>query len=264
MRRFAHYDYWSDKVRKSILLDAKADLLVYGMGERPVLEIAARLKAGVPVNEIRDVRGTAYLVGQNEAKELKTVTTQALRKVPPTLTLPLEGGGEGGGEQLLKTTGDAVIISSFEEAACDRFKFSDATRMIHEEANPYCARTLIQFSDTRAVVQNPPSLPLTTEEMDRIYGLPYLKKQHPSYKEPVPAFETVKTSIVIHRGCFGGCAFCSLGLHQSKFIQHRSAASVLKEARNLIEDKSSAGLISDLGAPSNMYHMGEGQRSAKM
>ena len=224
MRRFAHYDYWSDKVRKSVLLDAKADLLVYGMGERPVLEIAARLKAGVPVREIRNVRGTAYLVGQGEAKELNMA--------------------------------NAATLPSFEEVACDRFKFSDATRMIHEEANPYCAGPLIQFSDTRAVVQNPPSLPLTTDEMDRIYGLPYLKKQHPSYTEPVPALETVKTSIVIHRGCFGGCAFCSLGLHQGKFIQSRSRASVLKEAGKLIAEKSSAGLISDLGAPSaNMYRM---------
>ena len=224
MRRFAHYDYWSDKVRKSILLDAKADLLVYGMGEGPVLEIAARLKSGIPTREIRNVRGTAYLIGQTEAKELKTE--------------------------------NAVKIPSFEEAACDRFKFSEATRIIHEEANPYCAKTLIQFSDTRAVVQNPPSLPIPTEEMDRIYGLPYLKKQHPSYTEPVPALETVINSIVIHRGCFGGCAFCSLGLHQGKFIQSRGPGSVLKEARKLIEGKSSAGLISDLGAPSaNMYHM---------
>ena len=224
MRRFAHYDYWSDKVRKSVLLDAKADLLVYGMGERPVLEIAARLISGIPAREIRDVRGTAYLIGQKEAKELKTE--------------------------------NAAIIPSFEESACDRFKFSEATRIIHEEANPYCAKTLIQFSDTRAVVQNPPSLPIPTEEMDRIYGLPYLKKQHPYYTQPVPALETVKNSIVIHRGCFGGCAFCSLGLHQGKFIQSRGPGSVLKEAWKLIEEKSSAGLISDLGAPSaNMYHM---------
>ncbi|MEI7482994.1 MAG: YgiQ family radical SAM protein, partial [Elusimicrobiota bacterium] len=140
MRRFAHYDYWSDKVRKSVLLDAKADLLVYGMGERPVLEIAALLKTGTPARNIRGIRGTAYILGQNEARELD-----------------LE---------------NSAVIPSFEEAACDRFKFSIATRMIHEEANPYCARTLIQFSDTRAIIQNPPSLPLSTEELDRIYGLP--------------------------------------------------------------------------------------------
>ena len=225
MRRFAHYDYWSDKVRKSVLLDSKADLLVYGMGEAPVLEIAARLRAGTPAGEIRNVRGTAYILGQTEAK-----------------TLSLE---------------NSAVIPSFEEVACDRFKFSNATRMIHEEANPYCARTLIQFSDTRAVVQNPPALPLSTEELDRIYGLPYLKKQHPHYKEPIPAFETVKDSIVIHRGCFGGCAFCSLGLHQGKFIQSRSCGSVVSEAAKLVAEKNSTRFISDLGAPSaNMYAMG--------
>jgi len=225
MRRFAHYDYWSDKVRKSVLLDAKADLLVYGMGESPVIEIAALLKTGTPVKEIRNVRGTSYVLGQKEAKELKPES--------------------------------ALVIPSFEEVSSDRFKFSNATRMIHEEANPWCAKTLVQFSDTRAVVQNPPSFPLAMGEMDRIYGLPFLKKQHPSYKEPIPAFETVKDSVVIHRGCFGGCAFCSLGLHQGKFIQSRGRGSILKEAEKLINEKDSTRLISDLGAPSaNMYRMG--------
>jgi len=224
MRRFAHYDYWSDKVRKSILLDAKADLLIYGMGEKPVLEVAGLLKNGAPVKEIRGVRGTAYPVGQNEANALK---------------FP-----------------DAAVLPSFETAAGDRVKFSIATRMMHEEANPYCARPLIQFSDTRAVIQNPPSLPLTTEEMDRIYGLPYTRERHPSYREPVPALETVKNSVIIHRGCFGGCAFCSLGLHQGKFIQSRSAGSVLGEAGRLAGEPGFAGFISDLGAPSaNMYRM---------
>jgi uncharacterized radical SAM protein YgiQ len=224
MRRFAHYDYWSDKVRKSVLLDAKADLLVYGMGEKPVLEIAALLKAGTPAAGIRSVRGTAYAVGQTEANALK---------------FP-----------------DAAVLPSFETAAGDRVKFSIATRMIHEESNPYCARPLIQFSDTRAVVQNPPSLPLETGELDRIYGLPYLRRQHPSYRERIPALETVKDSIVIHRGCFGGCAFCSLGLHQGKFIQSRSLASVMKEAEKLVTEPGFSGFISDLGAPSaNMYRM---------
>ncbi len=230
MRRFAHYDYWSDKVRKSVLLDSKADLLVYGMGEKPVLEIAALLKAGTPAKDIRGVRGTAYILGQNDAKTLNLANSE--------------------------------VIPSFEEVACDRFKFSNATRMIYEEANPYCAKTLIQFSDTRAVIQNPPSLPLTAEELDRVYDLPYLKKQHPFYKKPVPAFETVKDSIVIHRGCFGGCAFCSLGLHQGKFIQSRSCGSILKEAVKLVNGKDSTRFISDLGAPSaNMYRMAGSDRS---
>ncbi|HOW89756.1 MAG TPA: YgiQ family radical SAM protein, partial [Elusimicrobiales bacterium] len=224
MRRFAHYDYWSDKVRKSVLLDSKADLLVYGMGERPVLEIAGLLKAGVPVERIRGVRGTAYAVGRNEAGTA----------APP----------------------GAVTLPSFEETAGDRVKFSTATRLIHEESNPYCARPLVQFSDTRAVVQNPPSMPLTTEELDRIYDLPYARERHPSYREPVPALETVKDSIVIHRGCFGGCAFCSLGLHQGRFIQSRSRDSVLRETVKVAGRKDFSGFISDLGAPSaNMYRM---------
>ena len=208
MRRFAHYDYWSDKVRKSVLLDAKADLLVYGMGERQVREIASR-----------------YPLGAKEA---------AGPGIPGAVELPSAG-----------------------EVAGDRVKFSNATRIIYEESNPYNAKTLVQKSDGRAVVQNPPAMPLTTAEMDAVYGLPFTKLAHPSYKEPVPALEMIKDSIVIHRGCFGGCAFCSLTLHQGRFIQSRSAASVTAEAEKLLATPRHPGNISDLGAPSaNMYAMG--------
>ncbi len=225
MRRFAHYDYWSDKVRKSVLLDSKADLLVYGMGERQLREITARLKAGEMIKDMRDIRGTAYPLGAKEAAELK---------VPGAIELPTAG-----------------------EVAGDRVKFSAATRIIYEESNPFNARPLVQKSEGKAVVQNPPALPLSTEEMDFIYGLPFRKLAHPSYKEPIPALETIKDSIVIHRGCFGGCAFCSLTLHQGRFIQTRSAASVEKEAEELLKTPRHPGNISDLGAPSaNMYAMG--------
>jgi uncharacterized radical SAM protein YgiQ len=225
MRRFAHYDYWSDKVRKSVLLDSKADLLVYGMGERQVREIASRLNAGEKVSTLRDIRGTAYPLGARETAELI---------IPGALELPSAG-----------------------EAAGDRVKFSTATRLIYEESNPYNARPLVQKSEGRAVVQNPPALPLTTAEMDAVYGLPFTKRAHPSYKEPIPALEMIKDSIVIHRGCFGGCAFCSLTLHQGRFIQSRSEASVETEARRLLETPRHPGNISDLGAPSaNMYRMG--------
>lgn len=225
MRRFAHYDYWSDKVRKSVLLDSKADLLVYGMGERQVREIAARLNAGEKVSSLRDVRGTVYPLG---AKETAGFTA------PELIELPTAG-----------------------EVAGDRVKFSAATRIIYEESNPYNAKPLLQKSEGRAVVQNPPALPLTTEEMDAVYGLPFIKRAHPSYKEPVPALEMIKDSIVIHRGCFGGCAFCSLTLHQGRFIQSRSAASVEREAEELLRTPRHPGNISDLGAPSaNMYAMG--------
>jgi uncharacterized radical SAM protein YgiQ len=225
MRRFAHYDYWSDKVRKSVLLDSKADLLVYGMGEKQLREITARLKAGESVKDMRDIRGTAYPLGAKEAAETK---------VPGAIELPTAG-----------------------EVAGDRVKFSNATRIIYEESNPFNARPLVQKSEGKAVVQNPPALPLTTEEMDFIYGLPFRKLAHPSYKEPIPALETIKDSIVIHRGCFGGCAFCSLTLHQGRFIQSRSAGSVEKEAEALLKTPRHPGNISDLGAPSaNMYAMG--------
>ncbi|MDO8803189.1 MAG: YgiQ family radical SAM protein [Elusimicrobiota bacterium] len=225
MRRFAHYDYWSDKVRKSVLLDSKADLLVYGMGERQVREIAARLNAGEKISALRDIRGTAYPLGARETAEIN---------ISGALELPSAG-----------------------EAAGDRVKFSTATRLIYEESNPYNAKPLVQKSEGRAVVQNPPALPLTTAEMDAVYGLPFAKRAHPSYKEPIPALEMIKDSIVIHRGCFGGCAFCSLALHQGRFIQSRSEASVETEARRLLETPRHPGNISDLGAPSaNMYRMG--------
>jgi len=224
MRRFAHYDYWSDKVRKSVLLDSKADLLVYGMGERQIREIAARLKAGEKIPALRDIRGTAYPLGAKE-----------------TAALPLPG---------------ALELPSAGEVAGDRVKFSAATRIIYEESNPYNAKPLVQKSEGRAVVQNPPALPLTTEEMDAVYGLPFTKRAHPSYKEPIPALEMIKDSIVIHRGCFGGCSFCSLTLHQGRFIQSRSPASVEREAEELLKTPRHPGNISDLGAPSaNMYEM---------
>ena len=225
MRRFAHYDYWSDKVRKSVLLDSKADLLVYGMGERQIREIAARLKAGEKIEALRDIRGTAYPLGAKEAA-----------------ALPLPG---------------SVELPSAGEAAGDRVKFSLATRLIYENSNPFNAAVLTQKSEGKAVVQNPPALPLSTAEMDAVYGLPFVKRAHPSYREPIPALETIKDSIVIHRGCFGGCAFCSLTLHQGRFIQTRSAESVEKEAATLLKTPRHPGNISDLGAPSaNMYGMG--------
>ena len=224
MRRFAHYDYWSDKVRKSILLDSKADLLMYGMGEKNIVELAKRIDAGEDIKHIRDMRGTMYPLGAKETA---------------SLNMP-----------------DAVILPSAGEVAGDRRKFSEATREIYLNYNPYCSKVLVQKSDGKAVVQNPPSLPLTTEEMDAIYDLPYTKRAHPSYKEPVPALETVKDSIIIHRGCFGGCSFCSLTLHQGHFIQTRSQTSILKEAEALLNTPRHKGYISDLGAPSaNMYDM---------
>ena len=185
LRRLAHYDYWSDTVKRSILLDAKADLVVFGMGEQAIVEIARRLAAGHDVRDLRDLRGVAYALGAKEE--------------PPA---------------------DALVLPSFEEVKTDKRKFALATRTIHQETNPLNARRLVQYHDRQAVVCNPPMLPISQDDMDRIYGLPYTRKPHPMYRgEPIPAFETVKDSVTIMRGCFGGCTFCSITAHQGRIIQ---------------------------------------------
>lgn len=222
LRRIAHYDYWSDKVRRSILLDSKADLLVYGMGERPLLEVLRRLAAGESIKTIRDVRGTAYRLGASES--------------PPE---------------------DAVYLPSYEEVVADKEAFARMTKLAHLETNPYNARRLVQYHDREAVVINPPAFPLTEEEMDRIYGLPFQRRPHPRYgNEPIPAFEVVKHSIQIMRGCFGGCTFCSITAHEGRIIQSRSPESVIHEIEQLKKDPEFKGVITDIGGPTaNMYRM---------
>ena len=222
LRRIAHYDYWSDKVRRSILLDSKADLLVYGMGERPLLEILRRLAAGEPIKNIRDVRGTAYRLGASEK--------------PPE---------------------DAIYLPSYEEVVASKEAFARMTRMAHLETNPFNARRLVQYHDREAVVINPPAFPLTEEEMDRVYGLPFQRRPHPVYgDEPIPAFEVVKHSVQIMRGCFGGCTFCSITAHEGRIIQSRSPQSIIQEIERLKQDPEFKGIISDIGGPTaNMYRM---------
>ena len=222
LRRIAHYDYWSDKVRRSILLDSKADLLVYGMGERPLLEILRRLAAGQPIKNIRDVRGTAYRLGASEK--------------PPE---------------------DAIYLPSYEEVVASKEAFARMTKMAHLETNPYNARRLVQYHDREAVVINPPAFPLTEEEMDRVYGLPFQRRPHPLYgDEPIPAFEVVKHSVQIMRGCFGGCTFCSITAHEGRIIQSRSPQSIIQEIERLKQDPEFKGVISDIGGPTaNMYRM---------
>src|SRR5262249_47696865 len=210
LRRLAHYDYWSDSVRRSILLDCKADLLYYGMGERGIVAIARRLAAGETVRQLRDLRGVAYALGASET--------------PPA--------------------GDAIVLPSYEEVKADKFAFAEATRLIHVNTNPLNARTLVQYHDRQAVVVNPPGLPLSEAEMDRVYDLPYTRRPHPSYAEPVPAYEMIKDSVTIMRGCFGGCTFCSITAHQGRIIQSRSRESVLREVRKVAADPEFAGVIS--------------------
>jgi uncharacterized radical SAM protein YgiQ len=229
LRRLAHYDYWSDTVKRSILLDSKADLVAYGMGEVTIVEIAKRLQAGQTVKDLRDLRGIAYAMGASEEAPGRT------------------SGGMGMQYQ---------TIPSFEQIKSDKRAFADATRIIHHNTNPFNAAALVQFHDRQAVVQNPPILPLTQEQMDRYYDLPYTRRPHPSYTEPVPAHEMIKDSVTIMRGCFGGCTFCSITAHQGRIIQSRSPESIQKEVEKLAADPEFKGIVSDIGgATANMYKM---------
>jgi len=216
LRRIAHYDYWSDTVKPSMLVLSKADLLVYGMGERAIVELARE-----GVRGSRGQRGVAYLLGRNET--------------PPD---------------------DAIELPSYEEVREDKLAFAKATRLLHHETNPLNARRLVQRHGDRMVVVNPPSLPLTQAEMDAAYDLPYLRRPHPRYKEPIPAHGMIKDSVTIMRGCFGGCTFCSITMHEGRIIQSRSEASVLREVAQVAAEPGFKGTISDLGGPTaNMYEM---------
>jgi uncharacterized radical SAM protein YgiQ len=230
LRRIAHYDYWSDKVRRSILLDAKADLLVFGMGERPVWDIAKRLEAGEPIASIRDVRGTAYVLGKGEWEGI-----EASRYVPD---------------------GKAVVLPSYEQVVASTEAFSRMSRAFQHETNPGNARPLLQTHGHQAVYFNPPAQPLDTNEMDALYDLPFTRVPHDGYGAPIPAYETVKHSIVTMRGCFGGCTFCSITEHEGRIISSRSEQSVLREVRALRRMDDFRGTITDVGGPTaNMYAM---------
>ena len=213
LRRFAHYDYWDDRVRHSILYDAGADLLMYGMGERSIVEIAERLDAGVPVHEIRDVAGTCFRV--NDAAE-----------VP-----------------------DAVLLPSYTEVAADRRKYAEAFAVQFEEQDAIRGKRLMQPHEKGFLVQNPPQPPLSEAEMDAVYALPFTRRPHPSYREPIPAIDEVKFSITSCRGCFGGCNFCALTFHQGRVISARSHDSILKEAEKMTRDPDFRGYIHDVGGP---------------
>jgi len=220
LRRFAHYDYWEDKVRRSILFDSKADLLAYGMGERALLAIAQRLNQGEACRSVTDVCGTAVVVRPEQAASL------------------------------------CLEVPSYGEVVADREKYADAFRLVAEEQNPYCGRAILQGHGDRALLCNPPAVPLTTEELDRLYALEFTRLPHPSYQEPIAAWEQIKSSITTHRGCSGGCAFCAITHHQGKFIQSRSERSLLSEIGNVAAQKWCRGSISDIGGPSaNMFGM---------
>ncbi len=223
LRRVAHYDYWSDTVRRSILLDAKADLVAYGMGESSILDIAQRLRDGETVKDLRDMRGVAYVMGASET--------------PPS--------------------GSHVrVLPTYEEVKRDKYAFAEATRVVHHESNPYNARTLVQYHDRQAVVCTPPRLPESQQAMDSFYDLPFTRKAHPCYTESIPALQVVKDSVTIMRGCFGGCTYCSITVHQGRIIQSRSEESIVGEVAGMGRDRAFKGTISDIGGPTaNMYKM---------
>jgi len=233
LRRIAHYDYWSDKVRRSLLLDAKADLLVFGMGERPAWEIARRLAAGEPVSALADVRGTAHVKKNRKAWE-------------PLLA----------DQSRYTTDGKLLVLPSYDEVVADKAAFARMSRLFQYETNPHNGRPMLQVHGEEAVYYNSPALPLSEAEMDGLYDLPFARLPHPSYDERIPAYETVKHSIVTMRGCFGGCTFCSITEHEGRVIQSRSEASVLREVRELSRMDGFRGVLSDVGGPTaNMYKM---------
>jgi uncharacterized radical SAM protein YgiQ len=328
LRRIAHFDYWSEKVRRSILLDAKADLLVYGNAERQICEIAHRLAAGTPIDEIRDLRGTAFVrkatpEGWTEIDSTHVDTPGPLN--PPVDPYAAEGGrdqGIGGsgraaaaadaaarssgsvreavrgkdaapgaprdgftassridpeGRDVVATAKPEAVLKfhrrppqpadrehsvirmpSYEQVANDPVLYAHASRILHAESNPGNARCLVQRHGDTDVWLNPPPIPLTTPEMDAIYELPYQRVPHPSYgNAKIPAYEMIRFSIAIQRGCFGGCTFCSITEHEGRIIQNRSEDSVIREIETIRDTVPGfTGVISDLGGPTaNMYRV---------
>ncbi|TRZ67723.1 MAG: YgiQ family radical SAM protein, partial [Methanothrix sp.] len=222
LRRFAHYDYWSDEVRRSILADAPADLIVFGMGERQIVEIADRLALGERIEEIRGLPGTTFKM---EVKEWRCFEME-----------------------------DCLVLPGFQEVSDDKKRYAEAFRLHYGEQDPFRGRSVVQPHPKTVIVQNRPALPLTTEELDRVYELPYTRSAHPSYREKIPAIEPVRFSITTHRGCFGSCSFCAITHHQGRIVQSRSERSILGEAKRLTEMDEFKGTIQDVGGPTaNMY-----------
>ena len=224
LRRIAHFDYWSEQVRPSMLAASKADLLVFGKGEATIVTIARRLAAGEAVAALRDLRGVAYLLGAREA--------------------------------LPEWPGRTLALPALEAVTADRVAFARMTRTFHHETSPFNAARLTQAHGERTLVLNPPCLPIGEPEMDAIYDLPYTRRPHPRYREPIPAHTMIKDSVQIMRGCFGGCTFCSITMHEGRVIQSRSPRSILAEVKAVAAEPGFKGTISDLGGPTaNMYRM---------
>ena len=223
LRRLSHYDYWADALKPSILLDCKADILVYGMGEKPICEIAKLLEDGYNISDIKDVKQTAIIVNKSEC--------------------PKENDDNN------------LILNSFENCLNNRIKQAENFKHIEIESNKWHSKTLWQTANNRCVKVNPMNEPMTEEEIDASFDLPYTRLPHPKYNgKRIPAYEMIRHSVNMHRGCFGGCAFCTISAHQGKFIASRSKESIIKEVKKVIAMSDFKGYISDLGGPSaNMY-----------
>ena len=277
LRRIAHFDYWSEKVRRSILLDAKADLLVYGNAERQICEIAHRLAAGESIAEITDVRGTAFARKAMPADwiEIDSTHLDAPGPLAPPADpyaaeperLPGPTASEESAEKVVRfvrrvknsdRARSVIRMPSCEQVAADPVLYAHASRILHLESNPGNARALVQRHGDLELWLNPPPIPLTTAEIDWVYERPYRRQPHPSYGESlIPAYKMIRFSVAIQRGCFGGCSFCSITEHEGRIIQSRSERSVIREVE-AIRDQAPGftGVISDLGGPTaNMYRL---------
>ena len=232
MRRLTHYDYWQDRLRPSLLCDSHADMIIYGMGEKTILELCRRMDDGFPISSITDIPQTVYLAQKGNVPKA-TATTD-------------------------------IVLNSHETCLQNKRAEAENYRHIEEESNKMHASRLLQDVGNKTVVVNPPFPPMTTEELDATFDLPYTRLPHPKYKgKRIPAYEMIKFSVNIHRGCFGGCAFCTISAHQGKFIACRSKESILREVKQVVEMPGFKGNLSDLGGPSaNMYGMGGRNKKA--
>ncbi|UJX25162.1 YgiQ family radical SAM protein [Pseudoalteromonas sp. CF6-2] len=282
LRRIAHYDYWQEKVRRSVLFDAKADILIYGNAERPLVEVAHRIAGGEAIETIQDIRGTA-VIRKEPLPGWRGSDSTAIDKIGKIDPIPNPYGADDVGcsksefkQAGIDLTAEAakpitiqparpkpwektyVKLPAYEQVSVNKPLYAHASRILHQETNPGCARALFQRHGDRSIWVNPPAFPLETEEMDGVFGLPYQRIPHPSYgDEKIPAYEMIKTSVNIMRGCFGGCSFCSITEHEGRIIQSRSEQSIIDEIEQ-IRDKvpGFTGVISDLGGPTaNMYKL---------
>ena len=280
LRRIAHFDYWSEKVRRSILLDAKADLLVYGNGERAITEIARRLAAGERIDDMREIRGTSFVRSGSAERWIEIDSTHLDAPGPPAAPVdpyamsaqqsepapPLAPARANDTQVVRFVRGvrnadrerSVIRMPSYEQVAGDPVLYAHASRILHMESNPGNARALVQRHGAQEVWLNPPPIPLSTAEMDWIYDLPFQRRPHPCYGDAnIPAYKMIRFSVAIQRGCFGGCSFCSITEHEGRIIQSRSEHSVLREIEKIRDQVPGfTGVISDLGGPTaNMYRL---------